>query len=951
MHRALRSIRPAVRWGGLGVGVAVALTAAIWPGSAEVDFNGEVRPIINAKCISCHGGVKRAGGLSLLFRSDALQRTESGKFAIVPGDPDASELLRRVRHHDPDERMPLDGAPLSDSEIDVLRRWIEQGANWDDHWAYVRPVERPLPEVSDPKWPRSGLDRLVLARLDREGLRPSPPADCTTLVRRAALDLTGLPPTPGETDAACADPSGRGYERAVDRLLASPHFGEHWAAMWLDLARYADTKGYERDVHRNIWRYRDWVIDAFNRDLPFDSFTIAQVAGDLLPGGTDQHLLATAFHRNTMTNDEGGTDDEEFRVAAVIDRVNTTWEVWQGTTMSCVQCHSHPYDPIRHEEYYRAMAFFDNTMDADWNDEHPRLPTYAAADESKLRALLASLVEMDGGSRGGERGSLFQHVERSLYPRGRIAASSYTVSSSISQENEFISPKSDGAHVRYEGMDLTGVEEITFGYAPGGEGAAVEVRLDSPTGPMIARAPLPSTGRKGFQESSRVRVEPTAGKRVVYFVMRRPKGGYRIHWFYLHQERPGVDPRRAGVISELQQAMAAVTPEVETPVLMDRPAGHGRVTRVFERGNFLVKGDTVLPGVPGSLPPMPRGSPANRLGLAQWLVAPENPLTARVTVNRFWAQLFGTGIVETLEDFGTEGAAPSDQALLDWLALRFVHHHDWSVKALLREVVLSSTYRQSSRVTPELLERDPANRLLARGPRVRLSAEQVRDQALAVGGLLSGKLLGPSVMPPQPPGLWTSPYNSNDWQTAEGEDRYRRGVYTYWKRTVPYPSAMAFDATSREVCVSRRVRTNTPLQALVTLNDPVFVEAAQGLARRMEGAGRTVDERLRFGYREALLRDPDPATLTTLRRMHANARAHYRAQPDELALAVEPFMPYDTASAYDLRKPKKKDGSEPRQAPEAAPALREPVGDRLEVAALTTVAGVILNLDRFLTKE
>jgi hypothetical protein len=941
LKRALAT-RPVGWLGALALAGVAAVTTTSLAGGRPVDFNREVRPILNERCMSCHGGVKRAGGLSLLFRSDALQPTESGRRAIVPGDAGASELLRRITHPNPDERMPPHGAMLADAEVEVLRRWIDQGARWDDHWAYVKPRPQPLPRVEDQSWPRGGIDRFVLARLEAEGLAPTRPAGCAALIRRVSLDLIGLPPTPEEADAFCRDRAPGAYERVVDRLLASPRFGEHWAAMWLDLARYADTRGYERDVHRDIWRYRDWVIDALNRDLPFDRFTTEQLAGDLIPGATDDQILATAFHRNTMTNDEGGTDDEEFRVAAVLDRVNTTWEVWQGTTMACVQCHSHPYDPFRHRDYYGLVAFFNNTSDADWNDETPRLPVFGPEEQRRLRALLAQLDAAGARPPSLTTRSLYEHVEEALYPRGRTAASSHKVSMGIGSENEFISPRYDGAHVLYPAMDLSGVAEITFGYRPSGEGGAVELRLGSPEGRRIARAELRGTGRKGMEETARVAVSPTEGRHDVYLVMRRAgKGGYRIHWFYLHPAPRGVDAARAREISELQRAVAAVAPEGETPVLQERPPGRRRVTRVFERGNWLVHGDTMAPDVPGSLPPLPDSAPRNRLGLARWLVSPDNPLTARVTVNRFWAQLFGTGIVETLEDFGTQGASPSHPELLDWLALRFMNEHQWSTKALLREMVLSATYRQHSGVSPELLGRDPGNRLLARGPRVRLSAEQVRDQALSVSGLLSDSMHGPGVMPPQPPGLWNSPYNGNDWRTSRGEDRYRRAVYTYLKRTVPYPSMLAFDAPSREVCVSRRIRTNTPLQALATLNDPVQVEAAQALARQMARGGARVDDRLRHGYRRALARDPDPATLASLRSLYHRAARFYRERPEQRRRAVEPYMPWDTVGA----------AKDSREAPPRAAAFRTAPADSVDVAALGTVAGVILNLDSFLTKE
>ena len=937
--------------------VFVVAASAFWPHQKKVDFNHEVRPILNKKCIACHGGVRQNGGFSVLFREDALGKLKSGKVGIVPGDPNASEVVRRITSPDPAQRMPRHRDPLSAEEIETIRRWIAQGAKWEDHWAYIKPVAVPLPKVSDEKWARNGIDRFVLARLDKEALAPSPAASCDVLIRRVSLDLIGLPPTPEEAGAFCRNPSETAYQQVVERLLASPRYGEHRAAMWLDLSRYADTRGYERDYHREIWRYRDWLINAFNRDLPFDRFTTEQVAGDLIPGATDEQVLATAFNRNTMTNDEGGTSDEEFRTVAVLDRVNTTWEVFQGTTISCVQCHSHPYDPFRHKEYYSLVAFYNNTADADWNDETPRLPTYAPADEARLRTLLARLDSL--GARKDMRPihSLLAHVEATLYPLGRNAASSNAESKNNGGENEAVSPKDErGSYVRYANVDLTGLSSMVIGFSANtrNKPGAVVVRIGSTAGPVIARAPIASAEKHGVVQTVRVPLVPTSGRHDLVFAFeKQKKDGYAIRWYGFYPTTG--DAARDRQILEVQREVAAIVPQDETPVLFELPQNQRRITRRFERGNWLVPADTVAPATPGSMPPMPRGAPANRLGLAQWLTSPENPLTARVTVNRFWAQFFGTGIVETLEDFGTQGAAPSHPELLDWLAVRFMTDNKWSIKALQRDIVLSSTYRQSSRVSKALVERDPANRLLGRGPRVRLSAEQVRDQALAVSGLLSEKMLGKSVMPPQPPGLWLSPYNGQSWLPARGEDRYRRALYTYWKRTAPYPSMLTFDSPTRELAVSRRIRTNTPLQALVTLNDPVFVEASQALARKMASASDSLDEQLKSGYRHALAADPSPETLARLRQLYTTSAAGYRQRPQLLRNAVHAYTPYDTAGAGDRKAQGRKYGGKGQYAATDSiitPAwATRPVKDSVQVAALTAVAGAILNLDAFLTKQ
>ena len=822
---------------GLIAVVLMALVMGCGEAREEIDFNRDIRPILNERCIVCHGGVQRKGGFSLLFRSEATDTSESGRRAIVPGDPGTSEMMRRITLNDPDERMPQEGDPLSPDDVKLLRRWISQGAAWADHWAYVKPEAQAVPPVSDLSWPINGIDAFILARLDQEKLPPSPRADCPTLLRRVSLDLIGLPPSPAEVNQVCNDPAPDAYEQFVDTLLASPRYGERWAAMWLDLARYADSQGYEKDNYRSIWRYRDWVIDAFNRDLPFDQFTIEQLAGDLLPNATEAQHIATAFHRNTMTNAEGGTDDEEHRVASVIDRVNTTWEVWQGTSFGCVQCHSHPYDPFRQEEYYSFFAFFNNT--ADWDQDHER-PTV------------------------------------SMFPEGREAAGQAL---------------------------LDEIQEIE------------QQMIDAVSTPVMAEARRDWEGRLADPEV--VGKMDGRWQNEVLRIVRTPEAerddGQRAFLDFVFAE---VNPDLESLREQRRAARQQVRDlkPITTPVMQETPEGQRRKTYVFERGNFLVRGEEVYPGVPGTMPPMPDDAPKDRLGMARWLVSPENPLTARVMVNRFWEQLFGTGIVETLEDFGTQGLSPSHAALLDWLALEFMHEHQWSVKELLEQIVTSATYRQTSRVTPDLAERDPQNRLLARGPRVRLAAEQLRDQALAVNGLLRSKMYGPGVMPPQPPGIWRSPYNGADWTTSDGEDRHRRGIYTYWKRTSPYPSMITFDSPSREFCVSRRIRTNTPLQALVTLNDPVYIEAARALARRMlEGGGESLDDRLRTGYSLALARDPAPAKLAVLREFYDQAASHYQDNPDDgLALAA---------------------------------------ADGQEMAALTAVANVILNLDEFITKE
>jgi mono/diheme cytochrome c family protein len=779
----------------------VALGAAEPP--PAVDFNRDIRPILSKNCHACHGpdGGHRAANLRLDRRDLATQPRKRGTPAVAPGDPAKSELYRRITAADESERMPPQesGRFLTAAQIDTLKRWIVQGAPYAEHWAFVKPQRRPLPAVRNSAWPRHGLDFFVLARLEREGLTPNAAADRFTLLRRASLDLRGLPPSPREVDEFERDTAPGAYERAVERFLQDPAYGERWARLWLDLARYADSAGYGSDPLRpNAFRYRDWVIDAFNRNLPFDRFTVAQLAGDLLPHPTLEQRMATAFHRNTMTNTEGGTDDEEFRVAAVKDRAETTMQVWMGLTLGCAKCHTHKYDPLSQKEYYQFYAFFNQTADADRPDEAPILKAPYPGQEEEDRRIDERIAGL---------------------------------------KRQYLRPTP----------------------------ARVAVRV-------LQRQPLTAE--------------------VLVFLSKAAR---------LNKSRPKIPT---------------------LPVMVELPPAQRRTTRLMIKGNFLSPGEPVEPAVPAVFPPLPRGASADRLGMAAWLVAPDNPLTARVAVNRFWAQLFGTGIVETEEDFGTQGELPSHPELLDWLAAEYVRL-GWDMKALLRLLVTSATYRQSAKVTPERLAKDPRNRLLSRGPRFRLEAELVRDQALALSGLLSRKMYGPSVYPPQPPGLWQAAFNGQrTWATSRGEDRYRRGLYTFWRRTVPYPSMAAFDAPSRETCAVRRMRTNTPLQAFVTLNDPVYVEAAQALARRIvKEGGATAEGRARFGLRLCLCRPPLSGQVRQVVELYQSERAHYRKDAKAArALAAEPL------------------GSVPAGM------------DAGELAAWTVVANVLLNQDGVLTK-
>lgn len=728
--------------------IALAATATTLLRGAEhappraFDFDRDIRPVLAGTCLRCHGGVREMAGLHLGERGRATSPDAKGRIAVVPGDPNHSELLRRITMVGP-KRMPPTGEPLDPQQIEAFRRWILAGAEWKPLWS-LTPIENAAPPtVDDARWPRAPLDRFVLSRLDRIGLRPNAEADRTTLLRRVSLDLIGLPPTVEELDAFLADRRPDAYERVVDRLLASPHFGERWARPWLDIARYADTQGYEKDDRRTIWAYRDWVITALNADMPYDRFVVTQLAGDLLPDATDDDRIATAFHRNTLTNTEGGTDDEEFRMAAVFDRVAVTWNGLLGTTFQCVQCHSHPYDAFSQEEYYRFVAFLNQTADADRPDESPTI---------------------------------------------------------------------------------------------------------------TVRSP-------GFRERS--------------------------------------------------------TETTTVPVMSELPSGSRRTTHLLERGSLKKPSREVLPGTPAALPPMPADAPRDRLGLARWVASAENPLFARVAANRIWETLFGRGIVETVDDFGSQGAPPTNRELLDHLASRYVAL-GFSTKSLLREIALSSTYRQSSVPTREALVLDPTNRLWSRAPRYRLEAEAVRDATLAVAGLLSERMYGPSVMPSQPDGVWAVVYSGDQWSTSAGEDRHRRGIYTFWRRSSPYPAMVAFDAPSRETCTPRRIRSNSPLAALATLNDPAFIEAARSLAKRS-------------------LRADAPATAERDRLVAAEIVRHAllrEARDEELDRLVALADAERARLAGD---------------PAATRALAD--GDDVTLAAWTVAANAVLNLDEFLSRS
>ncbi len=899
----------------------------------QVDFNTQVKPLINKKCIICHGGVKRKAGFSLLFRQDALSTTESGKPAIIPGDPDNSEFIKRLSYKDVEERMPYHATPLTKDEINLLSRWVKQGAKWGDHWAYrtLEPIPVPKPAgkffglISAPKnnFIKNDIDYFILDKLEKEKLTPSLETDKATLLRRVSLDLTGLPAQENLKNQFLSDNSPKAYENLVDNLLSSPQYGERWTAMWLDLARYADTKGYERDDSRNIWRYRDWLIESFNTDKPYNEFLTEQLAGDLMPNATTKQLLATAFHRNTMTNDEGGTENEEFRTAAVMDRVNTTWETLMGTTFACVQCHSHPYDPFRHEDYYKFLAFFNNTRDEDTQADYPLLREYQKQDSIKYLEL-HDWVKTNMANRLTSVSDFLTTLHPSI---NSLTADNFQ-NSELSDTKWLVLRKNGSA--RLKKINLTNKNQLIFPYSNRVVGGTLRISLDSVNGFVLKNMPVDTSSSK--QLFADLDLPTVSGVHNVYLSYTNPKmqkmtdNGIQFDWFHFTQKWVTNAPDVAQATQKFWDLLKSKDVQT-TPVMLENPSDMRRTTNVFERGNWLVKGQEVQPDVPKSLNAFPTDAPRNRLGMAMWLTDKKNPLTARAYVNRIWEQLFGQGLAETLEDLGTQGIAPTHRELLDYLAYEFVNADEWRTKKLLKKLVMSGTYRQSSKMTAELQNRDPFNKLYARAPRVRLSAEQIRDQALSVSGLLSLKMYGKSVFPYQPKGIWNSPWNGASWKEDTSGNQYRRGIYTYWKRTSPYPSMITFDGVNRELCMSRRIRTNTPLQALVTLNDSTYMVAALALAKKMSLNESDLDKQISKGYELALCQNISNEKRLVLKKLYDKALVSLQPSAishQQSAISYQPSGKKDQLSILSKQKP--------------------------ELAALAVVANAILNTDEFVNK-
>ena len=901
----------------------IALSFVVLTKEKTVDYSTEVKPIINKNCISCHGGVRAKGNFSLLFREEALAKTKDGKYAIIPGDPDNSEMIRRLTLKDPEERMPYHHEPLTEEEIKTLRTWVKQGARWGENWSYVplKPVDVPVQKTffgllkKENNWAKNEVDDFVFDKMKKQNLQPSPVADKQTLLRRVSLDIIGELPSKTIAQKYLTDSSAHAYEELVDSLLASKRYGEKWTSMWLDVARYADTKGYERDDNRSIWRYRDWVIDAFNNNMRYDSFLVKQIAGDLLPDAIDDDYIATAFNRNTMTNDEGGTDNEEFRTAAVLDRVNTTWSALQGTTFSCVQCHSHPYDPFKHEDYYKVAAFFNDTRDEDTYGDYPLLRTY----NDTLQEEVDKVVSWVKNNEGKQRANAVDQFLKTWQPSyNSLLCDSFT--NSELNDTKWAAFR-NGAICRLKNVDLNNKTHLIFRYAGLSDGGTWQIHLDDVNGDVIATIPLSKI--KEYWKIAETDIKPASGVHNLIFTyknstLKNPTdNGALLDWLYFTQPFPGKEKEGyEDIKNTFWKLMNADVPT--TPVMMDNPADMHRTSYVFERGNWLVRGDAVTPDVPHSLNAFPSNAPHNRLGLALWMASPQNPLTARTMVNRVWQQLFGTGLAETLEDLGTQGVAPTHPELLDWLSYQFITQNKWSLKTLIKTIVMSATYQQSSVVTKEAKEKDPFNRWYARGARVRLSAEQIRDQALCVAGVMNDKMYGKGVMPYQPPGIWLSPWNGADWVQSTGGEQYRRAVYTYWKRSAVYPAMVTFDAASREVCTARRISTNTPLQALNTLNDSAYFDIARQFAYRMQREkGNDVAEQIKQGYSAATYHAIDAKSLSSLLKLYNIAYQQFKE---------------DKSKICDMNG-----------------GMNEHAN--AETAALIVVANAMLNLDEVVTKN
>lgn len=1035
----------------LAAQICVPRRATAAPALGKVSFNRDVRPILSDACFPCHGPdeQKRKGGLRIDIREQVSKPAKSGKIPIVATQPDSSEFVRRIVESDPDEMMPppKSNKKLAPEQIEILKRWVTQGAEYQDNWAFIKP-ERPAVPSADPTSGRlvNAIDHFIVSRLAKEGLAPSPEAPPETLIRRVALDLTGIPPTPGELDAFLSDRSPNAYERLVDRLLASPHYGERMAAQWLDFARYADSNGFQSDGSRQMWHWRDWVINAFNRNLPFDTFTIQQLAGDLLPNPTRDQLVATGFHRNARLNGEGGRIVEEWFAETVIDRIETTGQTWMGLTLGCARCHDHKFDPVTQKEFYQLYGFFNSgnesgVLDGDGMNSKPVLPLPSPAQQAELARLeseiqaatvrvsqaIAELPRLQVDWESKFRAQL-QHGIVAWVPLEptavksdggatlvRLEDGSWLASGKNPDHDTYVitAPIAPGmfSGVLIEAFPDPSLPNQSLGRYPNGNFVLSDVHaeiqapgVDRPLIVEFARAEA-DYEQKGYEARLLIREASQRGKasrnsngwavdgndpskrlpRKALFVAGTPLtvptnavltvvlkhdaiAGHNIGRFRLSASAlpPAAVQLNGSAVSEAirgaletpdknrsaaqkaaltkffrenadhpakqsENALAGVRSKAEklrssvptTMIMEELPKP--REAHILIRGEYDKPGDKVERGLPAALPPLPHGAPLNRLGLAQWLVSGEHPLTARVWVNRAWEKFFGIGIVRTTENLGSQAEWPSHPELLDWLATEFVRL-GWDLKAMQKLLVMSATYRQASRTTPALIEKDPENRLLARGPRFRLPAELLRDQALAVSGLLIPMTGGPSVRPYMPAGVWdeTSVYGDmRNYKADTGDGLYRRTLYTIWKRTSAPPTMLLFDSPTREICTVKRTRTNTPLQALALLNETTYIEAARNLAEQMivEG-GLTPAARIEWGFRRVTCRRPAAEELATLSEGLEKRLAHFHHHTDAAKRLV-------TLGAS-------------RPGAETNPA---------ELAAYTLTANILLNLDETVTRE
>jgi mono/diheme cytochrome c family protein len=1074
----------------------------------RIDYNRSIRPIFSDTCFACHGpdAETRMANLRLDTKDGGAFEERDGHRLIVPGDSASSRLFQKINSKDDAERMPppTSGMKLTEKQIELIKQWIDEGAKWESHWAFEPPQRLAQPVVKQKEWVRNPIDSFVLARLEQEGLKPAHEADKVTLLRRLTLDLTGLPPTPQEVDSYLADRSSDAYEKRVDQLLASPHYGERMAQFWLDLARYSDTHGYHIDSERNMWPWRDWVIRAFNRNMPFDEFTIEQIAGDLLPNATLDQKVATGFNRNHMINYEGGAIPEEYQNEYVVDRVEATSTAWMALTMGCARCHDHKYDPVSQKDFYRFYAFFNNIpekgLDGFFGNADPvvQLPTPEQAstlDELKTKIAhvkdqlpekdvsaseaswtktaletiprppndgLVAHYEFDGhlaDTAGGHhhgrtvrgevtfgmgqvakdaefngetdlvlgdvgdfdrdqpfsiaawinQGGGLEHVGRTIIQKmdATPAQTGYEISHDQAQsvgdmqrgsywfvrlvhqwpdsaiqlrtKRRLKSPFNDSGWrhlvVNYDGSGkASGLRVYNNGKLE-----EMEVIKDYLTGSFRNSSPLEIGGNqignpfKGFMDDLRLYKRQLSEQEIEQLDIHEPIRALlgvpskacadagaaaddddsgkdplylqtlvddkifkaknqckaertKLREYYLTWAAPQNVRQLQAQLKDLEKEKTDLEKKIPTSMVM-KEMETPRETYILKRGDYRGKTEKVTSGTPSVLPPLPKGTPPSRLALARWLVRPDHPLTSRVAVNRFWQLYFGLGLVKTAENFGSQGESPSNPQLLDWLATEFIRT-GWDVKGMQKLIVTSATYRQSSAVSKEMIEKDPENRLLAHGPRFRLSAEAVRDNALAVSGLLNPEIGGRSVYPYQPKGLWEEMaigevFTAQSYSPSHGKDLYRRSLYTFWKRTVPPPSMATFDAPDREKCTARRLLTNTPLQALVLMNDPTYVEAARALASRtLEEVNGNSAKRIRYAFRLATAREPEPQEVKILEQQAQQELARYR---------------HNRAEAEKLIKV----GESPID-PKLKPA---------ELAAWTMVASTILNLDETMTKE